>query len=174
MKTIPLVLLFVFLMSLSCSSEIYLPKSYDTRLIPFDEIIILKNDYSYIIPFNKTPGHNEIRYMVKDTVPAIEPTFSFIREELGNHGFKSTVWNSAPEIDDHSIYLTYQDYWRWDFKRYMHMMVICIFKPNNELIFKVVSHSSPKGFHNFPTPQKQIPLMIDKLSKHLEQANLLL
>lgn len=167
MKTIYIVLVLTLGLSWSCSSKIYLPRSNPYRLNQFDEIIILKNDYSYIIPFHKYPGYNEIRYMVKDTVPAIEPVFSLIKKELRSLGYTCTIYNSLPEIDHKAIYISYQDYWEWDFKRYMHLMVMNVFNPNDELIFRVVSYSNHKGFHNFPTPTKQIPLMIEELSKHL-------
>ena len=108
--------------------------------------------------------------MVRDTVPAIEPSSSIIEKELPQHGYSCTIRSSSPDPDNSAIYLSYQDYWERDLKKYMHLMVISVFNSQDKLIYKVVSHSNPKGFHNYPTPAKQLPLMIDELSKHLKTA----
>ena len=170
MKTISLVLLLTLVLSLSCSSTIYLPRTNELNLTQFDEIIILKNDYSYIMHSRGDPGYNEVRYMVKDTVEAIEPVFSLIRKELTKQGFSCSIWESKPGKGDNFIYLSYQDYWKGGLKNFMKIMVISVFNPKDELIYKIVSFCDTKGFHNYPTPTKQVPLMIEELSKHLKQA----
>lgn len=132
----------------------------DDLKINIKNISIVHNDNSLIIPMGVYPSHEEINDFVKDSRPSISRIDSLISIELLKHRISSIIVNDSDDIEN-SYYLEYQDYWAWDFKKYMPVLEISLFDSENNELISVISEGSTSGMHDYPSPKKHVPILVD-------------
>jgi hypothetical protein len=163
MKKFLLFFSLVLLLS-SCKTKQYLIKSTDQDLSRIKRILVIKNEYSNIIPVGIYPQYRIIDDFVVKKVPAIADISNLICNELSAREIDCEIVNNLSEVDLETYYIIYQDYWAWDFKKYMHVLKIRLCKSGRE-IKSVASQGNSGGMHDYPNPKKQVPLLIDLLLK---------
>ena len=161
-----IILLSVVLLTIfcSCSTKQYLLKSTDQDLSQIKRILIVNNDFSNIIPAGIYPSYENIDDFVKKKDTAISDISDLICTELVKRQISCDIAYKQLEIDNETYHIEYQDYWTWDFKKYMHVLIIRLYKNGIE-IKSVASQGNGAGLHDYPIPEKQIPLLIDLLLK---------
>ena len=156
---------FAFLVAVfffySCSTKQFVSSS--ARPDQKADFLIVKNDTSRIIPAGVYPDQKNIeRYVIRKR-SAIQPIDSLIYTELTKKGFTARIVDKGTAFAQGSNYVTYQDYWAWDFKKYMHVLKISFHDPlDGKKIMEVVSQGNKMGMHDYPNPKKQVPLLIEK------------
>ncbi len=138
-------------------------KDYDR----FDvkHINILRNNDSLIIPSGVYPSYDEIDNYVKYSKPSLFAIDNLLASELKRHGITTNIIENVNDIED-SYRLEYQDYWAWDFKKYMPVLVITLLNQKNEEVLSVISEGNTMGLHDYPNPKKQVPLLVDLLFEY--------
>jgi hypothetical protein len=164
LRIIPLLLL-VALFS-SCRTTQLVKSHSSTRPDLKSEFVIVSNDTSMIIPVGVYPDQKDIEKFVFRMQPAIQPVDSLILGELIKKGYNARIVSKGTGFKQGSNYIAYQDYWAWDFKKYMHVLKIFFYSPENgKKILEVVSQGNKMGLHDYPNPKKQVPVLIDKILK---------
>ena len=98
------------------------------------------------------------------TREVIGNTDKVIKSELEKYGIQAEIVRKGEVLYDFDIIVEYYDTWRWDFKKILDKLEIVFISPKGELIAKSTYniHRS-KEFHNFPTPEKEVPKMIKEM-----------
>lgn len=88
-----------------------------------------------------------------------------IKQELGKYGIFAEIGNENNLLTDHDLIVVYKDTWRWDFKKILDNLEISFVLPETGQSIAVSKYSiyHNKEFHNFPTPEKEVPKMIKQL-----------
>ena len=159
-------LLFIAVMILfsSCGTKQILNRFTYNDLSKMKRILVVKNDSSNIIPPGAYPKYQVIDHYVTKKEPAKGNIAGRICYELRNRKISCNRISDKALIGDNEFYIEYQDYWIWDMKKYMHVLIIRLYKSGVE-IRNVVSQGNTSGLHNYPNPEKQIPSLIDLLLK---------
>ncbi len=157
--------LFFLLFLSSCSTKQYLIKTCNQDIELKGVVFVIQNDSSFIIPVAIYPKYQIIDDYVINTKPAIDKIELLICNELKKRNINCKIVNDISDIDKDSYYINYQDYWAWDFKKYMHVLKVNLYKSNKKLI-SVVSQGNTGGMHDYPNPQKQVPLLIELILKN--------
>ena len=164
MKNVSLLFIAVMILFNSCGTKQILNRFTYKDLSKIKRIFVVKNDSSNIIPLGVYPKYQVIDgYVVKKEL-AKDNISGIICYELRNRKIGCERINNRVLTDDNEFYIEYQDYWAWDFKKYMHVLIIRLYKSGVE-IRNVVSQGNTSGMHNYPNPEKQIPSLIDLLLK---------
>jgi hypothetical protein len=147
----------------SCSTKQFVSSFSPVRPDQKADFLIVRNDTSMIIPVGIYPDQRDIeRYVVRKR-KAIHPIDSLIYTELTNRGLSVSIVNKGTGFTQGSNFVTYQDYWAWDFKKYMHVLKISFYDPlNGKKILQVSSQGNKMGMHDYPNPKKQVPVLIEK------------
>ena len=147
----------------SCSTKQLVSSFSSTRLDHQADFVIVRNDTSMIIPVGIYPDQKDIERYVVRMQPAIQPIDSLIYNELTKKGFTASIVNKGFSFTPGSNYVTYQDYWAWDFKKYMHVLKISFHDPlYGKKILEVASQGNKMGLHDYPNPKKQVPALMEK------------
>lgn len=147
----------------SCRTQQLLFSSDSDGLDKQYEFVVVRNDTSRIIPVAVYPEHKLVDQFVIRAVPAIVRIDSLIYHELVQRGLSVRIVNQDKNFQNGFNYITYQDYWAWDFKKYMHVLKIRFYNPKNgEQLMEMVSEGNKMGMHDYPNPRKQVPGLIDK------------
>ncbi|MCE7040264.1 hypothetical protein [Dyadobacter sp. CY312] len=163
-RFIPLVLSVAFFYS--CRTTQLVKSHSSTRPDLKSEFVIVSNDTSMIIPVGVYPDQKDIEKFVVRKQPSIQRIDSLIFTELINKGHTARIVGKKTEFEQGANYVTYQDYWAWDFKKYMHVLKIFFYSPESgEKILEVVSQGNKMGMHDYPNPRKQVPVLIEKALK---------
>jgi len=163
MKFRSLTLLVAAFTFYSCSTKQLVSSFSQTRPDQKADFLIVTNDTSMIIPVGIYPDQRDIERYVVRMKTAIQPIDSLIYTELINKGFTARIVKKGFGFTQGSNYVTYQDYWAWDFKKYMHVLKISFHDPlDGKKILEVVSQGNKMGMHDYPNPKKQVPLLIEK------------
>lgn len=160
-----LVLLILLLILSSCSTKQFLIHSSTQDINHNGNIFVLSNDSSFIIPVAVYPTFHVIDNFVINAKPAIYKIDSLICTEVAKQNIKCTIVNDLADIEKGAYYIRYQDYWAWDFKKYMHVLKISLNKSDKE-VKCVVSQGNTAGMHDYPNPKKQVPLLIEMILKN--------
>lgn len=153
---------FIFLLFNSCSTKHYLVKNTKNEKIKVEQISIVNNNISKVIPTGVFPKYQDIEYSVISQRINYHNIDSLIYNELIRNNIKCKISNTQ-SIKSNSYYIKCQDYWAWDFKQYMPVLRIDIYNSNHNLVFSVVSEGNTAGLHDFPNPENQIPDLIKLL-----------
>ncbi len=148
----------------SCSTKQYLISTNQQDLTQIQKISVVKNDISFVIPVGIYPNYKNIDDFVIKKVPAISDIETLICSELKKRNINCEIVNETLSNNDETYYIKYQDYWAWDFKKYMHVLKISILK-NGSVVRSVVSQGNTAGMHDYPNPEKQVPLLIELILK---------
>lgn len=102
----------------------------------------------------------------------IGDTAEVIKAELEKRGIKATIAQKGDEPDDFDIIVQYYDTWRWDFKKILDKLQIYFIAPTGDKILakSTFTISENKETHNFPTPKKEVPKMIEEIFEKNQQA----
>ena len=163
-KKISLLFITVLILFSSCSTKQILNRFTYKDLSEIKRIFVVKNDSSNIIPLGVYPKYQVIDGYVTKKEPAKGNISGRICYEFRNRQISCERINDKSLIGENEFYIEYQDYWTWDMKKYMHVLIIRLYKSNVE-IRNVVSQGNTSGIHNYPNPEKQIPSLIDLLLK---------
>jgi len=149
----------------ACSTKQVLVESKYNRLENIKSLSVVINDSIKVIPKAVYPPYNKIDQFVIKTDVAFIRTDSILCEELSKRDISCEIIYSKSEVSSESYYLQYQEYWAWDMGQFMPVMKIWLLK-DNETIRSVASEGNTAGMHDYPTPGKQVPLLIDLLLKN--------
>lgn len=169
MKPIFFTIAFCSIICLSCSTKIYLNETPRNPTSQYDSLVILRNPVSAVIPVARYPKYKDVKYHVKGVMHAIERIDSMLYVGLIENNIPCIMQDSIEVFDKNTLYLVYQDYWAWDLKKYMHVLWIGVYDYEENQLFEVASEGNTAGIHDFPTPQKQVPLMVQKLAAKLPE-----
>jgi hypothetical protein len=87
-----------------------------------------------------------------------------IKNELEKYGIISEIVEKGELPDDYDLLVEYNDTWRWDLKNILDKLEIVFISSNGEVIAKSTYNIyKNKEYHNFPTPEKEVPKMIKEL-----------
>lgn len=164
MKNVSLLFIAVMILFNSCGTKQILNRFAYKDLSQIKRIFVIKNDSSNIIPLGVVPKYQVIDGYVIKKEPAKDNISGIICYELRNRKISCERINDKVLIGDNDFHIEYQDYWTWDFKEYMHVLIIRLYQSDVE-IRNVVSQGNISGMHNYPNPEKQIPTLIDLLLK---------
>ncbi|WP_439584927.1 hypothetical protein [Dyadobacter bucti] len=163
MKSRLLLIIAIAFTFYSCSTKQYITASFKSAVDKKLEFIIVRNDLSLIIPVGVYPDQKFIEKYVVRSQPAIARIDSLIYNELTKRGFTARIVNPGVLHLPGSNYIKYQDYWAWDFKKYMHVLKIYFYGPENEKkVLEAVSQGNKMGLHDYPNPKKQVPVLMEK------------
>lgn len=169
MRSLAIAIALCSALCLSCATRVYLNESSGIPKRQYDSLVILKNPVSLVIPVAIYPEYKDIKYHVKGGMPAVVKIDSMLQTGLEATGINSLVRDTIDVLDSTTLYLVYQDYWAWDLKKYMHVLWIGVYDSGENLKLEVISQGNTAGLHDFPTPQKQVPIMIQELVAKLPE-----
>lgn len=88
-----------------------------------------------------------------------------IKKELDKYGIYSTVGTEGEIPKETDLIVVYNDVWRWDFKPVLDKLEIAFISPSSqeEIARATFNIYRNKEIHNFPTPEKEVPKMIEEL-----------
>ncbi|MCK9399978.1 MAG: hypothetical protein M0Q51_08320 [Bacteroidales bacterium] len=148
----------------SCKTSVFVANSTIDRIIPDKEFLIIHNSKSNIFPAGIYPNYKQIDQFVFTSKPSIQRIDSLIYNELVKFHISCEITNEQNLLNAHpntnEYIIKYQDYWSWDFKPFMHILIISIYDTSNNKLSEYVSQGNTAGLHNFPTPAKQVPELI--------------
>jgi len=157
--------IFIFCLFLlnasSCSTKLMVADSKTTRIDRAKEFIIVQNPQSKIFTVGIYPSYKIIDQFVFDSKPAFQRIDSLILKELVINNIRSEIVDEheVPKIAD-ALYLRYQDYWSWDLKLYMHLLIISLYDASGNKLSEYVSQGNTAGMHDYPMPKKQVPKLV--------------
>jgi len=153
----------------SCQTKTYILKSKDYHLDTSRPYVVLENKTSFVLPDKVFPPYQNIDVFVVGKKPAFYRIDSLICQELARRKMKCEIVDSlnfAAAKDKY--FITYADYWTWDFKDYMHLLKVRVLDENKNVIVIGVSEGNTAGMHDAPMPQKQVPVILDLIMKGKE------
>jgi hypothetical protein len=137
----------------SCYEKAYIVSAENSNYIKFKFGVI--TPYAYIIlPDDPAQKHR-----------VIGNTDAVIQKELQKYGVQSEIGKRDDVPDGFDLVVLYNDTWRWDMKKVLDKLEIVFISPegNRELARSTYTIYKNKEFHNFPTPEKEVPKMIKEL-----------
>ena len=165
-KIIPL--LIVVVLFSSCAGTIntvryinYQPEYKKAAIIYSENSQYIQFKPGIIIPFGV--------YIVLPDDPAekhevIGNTDKVIKQELEKYGIEAVIIKKGEVTEDFDLLVEYYDTWRWDLKKILDKLEIVFISPKGEVIAKSTYNIYwNKEFHNFPSPEKEVPKMIKEL-----------
>jgi hypothetical protein len=163
-------LLIVVIIFSSCAGTINTVR-YTTTIQPgYKKAVIVSAENSQYIKFK--PGIIiPLVYIILPDDPAkkhevIGNTDEVIKNEFEKYGISAEIIKNGELPDDFDLLIEYHDVWRWDFKKILDKLEIVFISPNGEAIAKSTYNIyKNKEFHNFPTPEKEVPKMMKELLK---------
>jgi len=160
--------IFVLLL-ISCSGTIYTIKKSNQEKIKYSNAYIISAENSQFIKF-KFGVVTPYSYIVLPDDPAVKSvvignTDSIIKNELEKYGIKTLIGKKGDIPEKVDLIVLYYDTWRWDFKKILDKLDIIFISPNEnqEIARSTFNIAKNKEFHNFPTPEKEVPKMIKEL-----------
>ncbi len=165
-----LILLNILILT-SCAGTIQTTQQTQNTITNYKKAYIISAKNSQYIKF-KFGVITPFAYVVLPDDPAqkhekIGNTDIIIKQELEKHGIKAEIGTEGDVPNDIDLIVMYNDTWRWDFKKILDRLDIVFISPtdNKELAKSTYNIHKSKEFHNFPTPEKEVPKMIKKLLK---------
>jgi hypothetical protein len=158
-------LIFLF----SCKTSVFVANSKIGSFTPDREFLIIHNTKSNVFPVGIYPNYKQVDDFVYSTKPSIQRIDSLIFNEFARFKVLSKIideeylLNTQPNPNEYII--RYQDYWSWDFKPFMHILIISIYDSSDNKLADYVSQGNTAGLHNFPTPAKEVPELIALILK---------
>ncbi len=86
--------------------------------------------------------------------------------ELSKRNIFCEISYGERTIPEDTYLIRYHDYWNWDLKNYMPVLFLSLQNSKGKELIRVGSQANRSGMHDYPTPAKQIPLLIDLLLKN--------
>ncbi|MFN8346886.1 MAG: hypothetical protein U0X91_17930 [Spirosomataceae bacterium] len=163
------VIIHFALFFIGCTGKINTVKDRNYNLKSYKKAFIISAENSQYIKFRFgiiTP----LTYIVLPDKPPIKhkiigETDLIIKQEVEKYGISAEIGNKESIPQDIDLIILYNDTWRWDFKKILDRLDIVFISPENKMQIAKSSFTiyQNKEFHNFPTPQKEVPKMIKEL-----------
>lgn len=166
--------MFIVLIMSSCSTMIESDIYYEDYVDDFNKeaIYILENSESYKhISILFPPIYTVDRdvefphsYQLVDKMDNIDQKIAY---ELTKYGYTAKIIKDISEIEEErAVVISAVDIWQWDFKYYMHILKVYVYKQvgqKNILNAVIGSRANNSGLHDFPMPDSQIPRIINRM-----------
>lgn len=153
----------------SCGGTIKTTQYAEQTKAEFTKAYIVSAENSQYIRF-KFGKITPLGYLPPDDDPAEERevignTDLVIQQELKKHGIHSVIGKKEDVPEDFDLIVHYSDTWRWDFKKILDRLEIAFVSPDGKSVLAKSSFNiyKNKELHNFPTPEKEVPKMIEQL-----------
>lgn len=166
-KTV-LILLTIFLFY-GCAGTIRTVRQASQNLPEYKNAYIVSVANSQYIKF-KFGVITPYVYIIPPDDPAVEHktignTDIVIKRELAKYGIVADIGKRGDIPGDIDLIVMYNDIWRWDFKKILDRLDIVFISPvdNKEIARSTYNIYKNKEFHNFPTPEKEVPKIIKEL-----------
>jgi hypothetical protein len=165
-----IILQFIIILLLnSCSGTIYTVQKSNEKNIKYSSAYIISAENSQYIKF-KFGVVTPYGYFVLPDDPSVKTavignTDTIIKKELEKYGINTRIGEKGDFPEGIDLIVLYYDTWRWDFKKILDKLDIVFISPNEnkELARSTFNIYKNKEFHNFPTPEKEVPKMIKEL-----------
>lgn len=148
----------------SCKTSVFVANSKIDRISPDKEFLIIHNPRSNMFPAGIYPNYKQIDAFVYTSKPSVQRIDSLIYNELVKSHVSCRIIDEEfmlnTQAKSNEYVIRYQDYWSWDFKPFMHILIISIYDSSKNKLSDYVSQGNTGGMHNFPTPEKQVPELI--------------
>jgi len=159
------IILIIWLLFLSsCKTSVFVANSKMDKDTPGNGFLIIHNETSNMFPAGIYPNYKQIDAFVYTSKPSIQRIDSLILNELVKAHVSSKIIDEEyllnVQVNSNEYIIRYQDYWSWDFKPFMHILIISIYDSSNNKLSDYISQGNTGGMHNFPTPAKQVPELI--------------
>jgi len=161
--------LVIFLLLSSCAGTINTVKQSGIGQTKFKKAYIVSSDNSQYIRF-KFGLITPIAYIVLPDNPAknhevIGNTASVLKQELEKYGVETEIGQKGDNVDGYDLIVLYQDTWRWDMKKILDKLEIVFISSDGktEIARSTYNIYRNKEFHDFPSPEKEVPKMIREL-----------
>ena len=164
-----LTLLIIIIFLFSCAGTIKTTKHVNKYNLTFQKAYIISSDnskyiefkfgtitpYGYITPIDDQAEKSNI----------IGNTDTIIKQELEKHGIYSVIGKRGDKPEGFDLIVEYTDTWRWDFRKILDRLEINFISPTGDSIIAKSTFNiyKNKELHNFPTPEKEVPKMINQL-----------
>ena len=167
-KTIMYSLLILILFLWNCAGTIHTNRlpGYDFKNFKKAYIVSAKNSQYIKFQFGILAGMTYIPPVNEqaESTEKIGNTDIVLKNELEKYGIVSVIGTEGTVPEDVDIIVKYSDVWRWDFKKILEQLEINLINAkSNKVIGEATYNIGSKEFHNFPTPEKEVPKMIKKL-----------
>jgi hypothetical protein len=138
------------------------------------KVLIIKSDASSYIPFQMGNIIGGMYFppttsTVKEK-PVIGNTDIVIKKELEKRGFEVYIAGDKPITNDFQLVVRYKDTWKWDMSDYMPYLEIYFMDAATLKTNARTSYANSSETHDYPTPEKTIPKMLDDLLKTKDKA----
>jgi hypothetical protein len=164
---LPLYILIVGLCS--CAGTINTVRQSGTNTPSYSKAYIISAENSQYIKF-KFGVITPFAYIVLPDDPAqkrevIGKTDMVIKQELEKNGIHAEIGKKDDIPEGYDLIVMYYDTWRWDIKKILDKLEIVFISPDGkeELARSTYTIYQNKEFHNFPTPEKEVPKMVKEL-----------
>ena len=161
--------LFVSTLLYSCAGTINTIKYTPQTTLKYTKAYIISSKNSKYIKF-KFGIITPYAYIVLPDDPAedhdiISNTDNVIKQELEKYGIQAVIGKRGDTPEDFDLIVEYNDTWRWDFKKILDKLEIVFISPDGDNVIARSTYNiyRNKEFHNFPTPEKEVPKMIKEL-----------
>jgi len=153
----------------SCAGTIQTVRQTQEAVTNYTKAYIISSDNSQYIKF-KFGVITPYAYIVLPDDPAqkhekIGNTDIVIKQELEKYGIKADIGKQGDIPQEIDLIVLYNDIWRWDFNKILDRLDIVFISPidKKEIAKSTYNIYKNKEFHDFPTPEKEVPKMIKEL-----------
>lgn len=153
----------------SCAGTINTVRKIDHATLSYKKAYIISAENSQYIKF-KFGVITPFAYIVLPDDPAqkhevLGNTDVVIKQELEKNGIFAEIGKKEDMPEGFDLIVMYSDTWRWDLKKVLDKLEIVFISPDGkeELARSTYNIYQNKEYHNFPTPEKEVPKMIKEL-----------
>ena len=153
----------------SCAGTIKTVRKTDPKTINYAKAYIISAENSQYIKF-KFGVITPFAYIVLPDDPAkkrevIGNTDIVIKQELEKNGIYAEIGKKDDIPEGFDFIVMYNDTWRWDLKKVLDRLEIVFISGDGkeELTRSIYNIYPNKEYHNFPTPEKEVPKMVKEM-----------
>ncbi|MBN1601757.1 MAG: hypothetical protein JW915_09120 [Chitinispirillaceae bacterium] len=165
--------IFISLLFISCAGKIYVTGdqiSFEKRPIFYVNSKETSKKVLYGTRFSK--GFEGETYGQKE-IEAYGETALYIKEHLEKLGYMVSLGDIASIPDSADILVTYEDYWQWDFTKYLKYLRIEFLNTTNKkrvILGEYVAHQGE--FHDYPMSKREVPNVIDSIFTRIKKTDM--
>jgi hypothetical protein len=150
----------------ACSGSYEVKSNAPIPTARYKTAYIVDSQHSSIIGYNVIPLPGSV--MMTDSEAekgeAVGDTPIHIQRALGTYGIRAVIGSSESIPADIDLVVVYEDAWQWDFKMYLKALKIDMFDNHTkELIGSGSYTAGGGGFHDYPTSEREAPIIIDRI-----------
>ena len=161
-----ILILCIIVITTSCSTNLFVVNSKISKIDTSKEFIIIQNPQSKFFSVGAYPSYKVIDQYVFASKPSFQRIDSLIYKELVKNNIRCRISNDGSlSTNENVFYIKYQDYWSWDFKNYMHLLILTLCDNLGNELSEYVSQGNTAGVHDYPMPGRQVPKLVDLMLK---------